>query len=128
MFPISREHGRIANQEYEVANNRKGRRTASVPDSASADLPLDDTSYRAVVNRLAAAMLDASGEYLEKGKKKVKGPKRKDANGNDLPGDVIGHEDAIQAQRLWGKQPIVVKLAACKMVVSTLFLTCLTNF
>lgn len=127
MFPLSKEHGQIANQEYEVANNKAGKRTGSIPDSVAADLPLDDAAYRRVVNRVAAAMMDASGDYLEKGKKKVRGPKTKDTRGQDQPGDVIGHEDAMQAQRLWGKRPIVVKLAACRMVVSTLFFTYSAN-
>jgi hypothetical protein len=127
MFPLSREHGRVANREYEAANNRRGKRTASVPDRVAADLPSDDASYRLVVNRVAAAMMDTSGEYLEKGKKKIKGPKQKDASGNELPRHDIGHEDGIQAQRLLSKRPIVAKLAACKMVVSLLFLTHVSN-
>jgi hypothetical protein len=113
---IDAAHGRQLREEYNAWHNQTGR-TANIPATAAVGIPHDAAGYRNHIGALVAAIYDFSGEYLEKDKKAVKAP-RKTVNGVKTGGEVIGHTDNIQAQRVKNAPRIVIEIAASEMLVS----------
>lgn len=108
-------HSLALRQEYQAINNQADlTQKTEVPQ----DIPLPDSAeYKDCVKRLYRNMQDFS-TCIEKDKKEVKAAKVKHQDGTVTGGQVIGHEDALQAKRVKDARRIIKELAACDILVS----------